>query len=282
MNPLVLRPLTAPVLERAAALRRQVVGKLRSFDLIRWPNVAYGEDIAQRMIIHQKDDLAPRDGWPAVLLLHGGGWQQGSAEDFAALAPLLCRKGLLVASVSYRLAPAHRWPAALEDAEAALDFLRHQQVDLDRIAIWGHSAGGQLALLTGLLHREQVRCVVALGAPTDVGAASDREALLERVFTEEDLEGASALRRPERPPPTLLVHGEHDPVVPVATARAYAARFPEEVRLIEVPEGDHGLRWPPLRAAAARSEAIDWMMEQLAPNPRGSKWRIRRPPKKGA
>ena len=91
-----------------------------------------------------------------------------------------------------------------------------------------------------------------------------------------------AAAEPEQLAEALLVHGEHDPVVPVATARAYAARFPEEVRLIEVPEGDHGLRWPPLRAAAARSEAIDWMMEQLAPNPRGSKWRIRRPPKKGA
>ena len=276
MNPLVPRPLAAPVLERAAALRRQIVGKLRSFDLIRWPNVAYGADLAQRMTIHQQDDLAPRDGWPAVLLLHGGGWQQGSADDFAALAPLLCHKGLLVASISYRLAPAHRWPAALDDAEAALDFLRHQQVDLDRIALWGHSAGGQLALLTGLLHPDQVRCVVALGAPTDVGAVTDRDVLLERVFTAADLPGASALHRPEAPPPTLIVHGEADPIVPIATARAYAARFPEKVRLDELPGGDHGIRWPPRKAQAARAAAIDWMMEQLSPKPRGSKWKIRR------
>jgi acetyl esterase/lipase len=280
-NPLVHVPAAWPALLRANALRRQLSGKLRSFDLVRWPDVPYGDDVSQRLQLWELNDLAPRDGWPAVLLLHGGGWQAGSAQDFEGLAPALSRKGLYVAALDYRLAPAHRWPAQLDDVLAAIDFIKGLQIDPERIALWGHSAGGHLALLAAQARPDDVRCVVALGAPTDLRALSAEGALgLDLVFDPGQLDAASPLRAEAAGAPTLLVHGALDRVVPISSARAYQARHPEEVELLEVPDGDHGLRWPPWRAMRARAQAVDWMIAQLSPERRKSKWKIRRKHKK--
>lgn len=73
----------------------------------------------------------------------------------------------------------------------------------------------------------------------------------------------------------LLVHGAHDPVVPVEQARAYTAQN-AHASLIEVPEGDHGLRWPPVASFKARRSAVSWMVEQLDMPERGSKWKRRK------
>jgi len=275
-NPLVHVPAALPVFQRANALRRQMVGRLRSWDMLRWDDVAYGQDLAQRLQIWELNDLAPRDGWPAVLLLHGGGWIEGSRRDFESMAPLLARRGILAASVDYRLAPAHRWPAQLEDVLSALQFLREQQVDLDRIALWGHSAGGHLAQMVGLLRSEQVRCVVALGAPSDLTNLEGPDQL-DLVFGDEDLRAASPVHvECESPPPTLLVHGVADRMVDVEQSRQHARVRPDTVTLWEVPDGDHGLRWPLVQSLRIRRRAVDWLEEQLDLQPRGSKWRRRK------
>lgn len=280
-NPLVHVRAAWPVLQRANTLRRQLMGKLHSFDLVHWPDVPYGADINQRLQLWELNDLAPRDGWPAVLLLHGGGWQSGSARDFESLAPALSRKGLYVAALDYRLAPAHRWPAQLDDVQAAIDFLKGLQIDPNRIALWGHSAGGQLALLAAQARPDDIRCVVALGAPTELrGLSAEGAEGLDLVFSEDQLEAASPIRHSMGGTPTLLVHGALDRIVPIEGARAFQAQFPDDVDLIEVTDGDHGLRWPPLRAMRARAQAVDWMLEQLSPEARKSKWKIRRKQKK--
>ena len=276
-NPLLRLPAALPVLAQANQLRRRVEGRIRSFDVDRWTPVPYGPDPAQRLYFWQLRDLGPRDGWPAVLLIHGGGWVEGSADAFESLGPMLAHKGLLAVAMDYRLAPAHRWPAMLDDVGAALDLLQHQQVDASRVALWGHSAGGHLALMAAARWPEQVRAVVALGAPTDLrtleDAGPDR---LDLVFDRDQIDPASPIRALHgQTPPILLVHGSKDRTVPVEQARALAAARPG-VTLREVPDGDHGLRWPVLEALRARREAVDWMIRQLDPAPRGSKWKIRR------
>lgn len=280
-NPLVRVPAALPALASANALRRRVEGRLRSFDLLNWPSVPYGPDPAQRLYFWQLDDLGPRDGWPAVLLVHGGGWIEGSWQSFESLGPTLAHKGLMAVAMDYRLAPAHRWPAQLEDMELAIEALRGQQVDPDRIGLWGHSAGGHLALMAGLRWPDRVRAVVAMGAPTDLRRFADEGPdRLDLVFDAADLDAASPLRATGPMPRTLLVHGERDPVVPIAQARALAAARPDEVELWEVPDGDHGLYWPPLRAPLARRRAVGWLMSALDPAPRGSKWKIRKKKKR--
>ena len=67
--------------------------------MIQWENVTYGADVSQRMHIWELNDLAPRDGWGAVVLLHGGGWREGTWEDFLSLGPALARRGLICRGV---------------------------------------------------------------------------------------------------------------------------------------------------------------------------------------
>lgn len=271
-NPLVKVPAALPVLVRANALRRRVVARLRSFDVLDWPGVRYGEDPRQVMRMWQLDDLGPRDGWPAALLIHGGGWVEGDPSAFDSLGPAFARCGIVAAAMGYRLGPAHRWPAQLDDAHAALDRLLAAQVDRERIALWGHSAGAHLALMLALQRPQDVRCVVALGAPTDLIQLPGPP----EVFDAEQLEAASPVNlRPAFCPPLRLVHGAADTVVPIGHARALAAQWPDQVVLDEIPDGDHGIRWPLRAALRARRAALDWVQAELAPEKRRSKWKRR-------
>lgn len=277
-NPLVHLPEKAPaalpVLRKANALRRRVEGRLRSFDVMDWPGVRYGPGERQVMRLWELNDLAPRDGWPGVLLIHGGGWVEGDLSDFEALGPAFARRGIVAGAMNYRLAPDARWPAQLDDAEAALERLRDAQTDPRRLAVWGHSAGGHLALMLARRRPDLVCCAVAFGAPTDLVQLADHGVDdLGRIFDEDELDAASPISGPPPEVPVLLVHGAADTVVPVGHARAFATSFPEQTELIEVEDGDHGLRWPPLRARRARRRALDWVGRQLAPADRGSKWR---------
>jgi len=276
--PAPIPSVTLPALRQANDLRRRVEGRIRSVDTIRWDGVAYGEHPEQVMRIWELNNLCPRDGWPAVLLIHGGGWMTGSRHDFESLAPRLGHKGMMAAAMDYRLAPDSRWPAQLEDVFEAIQFLRDQQVDRSRIALWGHSAGGQMALMAGLLRPDLVRCVVAMGAPSDLRRIQDTSPdPLEDIFDPEALDSASPIRVAcAQPPPILLVHGEKDPVCPIEHAREHAAARPEAVELIEVAGGDHGLRWPLVGSMRARRQAIRWLVRQVEMPSRGSKWRRRK------
>lgn len=89
---------------------------------------------------------------PGLLVLHGGGYVAGSSDTHAAMARTLARLSATTAYVpDYRLAPEHRYPAALDDAEAAFRYLAAHVGGPGRVAIAGDSAGGGLAL--GLLDR---------------------------------------------------------------------------------------------------------------------------------
>lgn len=101
-----------------------------------------------------------RASLPALLWMHGGGWVLGSVE----FDELMCRQLVLdlriaIASVNYRLAPEHPYPAPLDDCYAALEWLTDQARELDvdprRIAVGGGSAGGALAAGLALLARDR-------------------------------------------------------------------------------------------------------------------------------
>ena len=94
---------------------------------------------------------------PAVLWLHGGGFLIGTPEQDDALCRRIANElGAIVAAPVYRLAPEHPFPAALEDAYAALTWLaKRDDVDASRIAVAGASAGGGLAAQVALHAREQ-------------------------------------------------------------------------------------------------------------------------------
>jgi acetyl esterase len=102
---------------------------------------------------------ATRVNAPVFVYLHGGGWCYGSVESVDRLCRRIAdRSGCAVLSVDYRLAPEHVHPAALEDVETVLAYVRREGaelgVDPSRLAIGGDSAGGQLATVAARRQRD--------------------------------------------------------------------------------------------------------------------------------
>ena len=137
---------------------------------------------------------------PLTVYFHGGGWVIGSIE----LLDRPCRAsanatGAVVASVDYRLAPEHKFPAAVEDAYAATSWLAEHAGDFDadpgRVVVAGDSAGGNLAAVTAILARDrgaptvsaQVLFCPATAAPTHSKFASYTEAAEGYMLTRSDM-----------------------------------------------------------------------------------------------
>ena len=107
--------------------------------------------------------------YPAVLLIHGGGWRSGGPWHMAPIGKALAKAGFLAFATAYRLSPDHQHPAQEADVREALRWLAaREDVDSDRLALWGYSAGAQLALKTAFTtHSPELRAVVAGGTPGD-------------------------------------------------------------------------------------------------------------------
>ncbi|RZK62043.1 MAG: alpha/beta hydrolase [Hymenobacter sp.] len=90
-----------------------------------------------------------REGYPAVLFIHGGGWRSGDRSQHLPLAQQLAARGYVTVLAEYRLSTEALYPAAVLDLLAALRWLRANakayNIDTARVAVWGFSAGGQLA-----------------------------------------------------------------------------------------------------------------------------------------
>ncbi|HVG10757.1 MAG TPA: Calx-beta domain-containing protein [Thermoanaerobaculia bacterium] len=90
---------------------------------------------------------------PAVVYIHGGGWFNGSRLPIPTGVSDLCSKGYAVASIDYRLSDTAIWPAQIQDSKGAVRWLRAHaatyNLDPDRFAAWGVSAGAQLASMLG-------------------------------------------------------------------------------------------------------------------------------------
>jgi acetyl esterase len=118
---------------------------------------------------------------PALVFFHGGGWVIGDIETHDVLCrQLAAGAGISVVAVDYRLAPEHRFPAAIDDAWAATRWVAAHAaelgIDAGRLAVGGDSAGGNLATVVALLARDRGGPSIALQTliypVTDVGAES--------------------------------------------------------------------------------------------------------------
>lgn len=208
---------------------------------------------------------------PCLLFLHGGGWVIGGLDTHdRQCRRLATRAGICVIAVDYRLAPEHPFPAALDDAAAALRWIAGQAGELaiapDAIGVGGDSAGGNLAAALALMGRDgevpRTAYQALLYPVLDLTADSDSY----RRVTEgvpltaatmhwfighytpraEDRRGwrASPLRTASLAgaPPALLLTVAHDPLCD--EGRAYARRLEDDgVRVIALHHGDqmHGL-----------------------------------------
>lgn len=207
---------------------------------------------------------------PLCVMIHGGGWRQGGRFEMglSKWAGYLASAGMVVASIDYRLAPATSFPDSFEDCLDAVDWTVEHAADLgadpERIGLWGDSAGGHLVLLlaTSQTHPdydgprmktpgEQLRGVVAWYPPTDMLEMHRIESAASGAGTVQGFVGADPADDPERwrraspidhvhgeLPPTLILQGTRDFLVPHAQATSYAERLeavgaPHEVHLVE-------------------------------------------------
>lgn len=193
--------------------------------------------------------------FPAVLVVHGGGWEGRTRADMDGISAALASRGYAVLNVSYRFAPQWHFPAQLQDLQQALLWLRANAGTLnirpDRIAGWGYSAGAHLAALAGVtgpgdaqfVEGARVQAVVAGGTPADLRYYPDGKLTngLMGVALGEQPElwkAASPLALiSQDDPPVFLYHGSFDFTVGDYNAQKLfaalqAAGVPAELYLI--------------------------------------------------
>lgn len=119
----------------------------------KFENLAYGSvsETQTLNIYHPNDGEGP---FPVIVVIHGGGFMMGSATS-GDLSPMFegVNRGYALASVNYRLSSEATFPAAVNDVRAAVRFLKanaeQYNLDADRMAVWGASAGANLASMVG-------------------------------------------------------------------------------------------------------------------------------------
>lgn len=123
----------------------------------RVPGPVATEEVSQTAAVRVHRPVGGATSGAALLWIHGGGYVMGVAQqDDPICADFANDLGITVYSVDYRLAPEHRYPAALEDCYDALKWVAVQPgTDAARIAIGGASAGGGLAAALALLARDR-------------------------------------------------------------------------------------------------------------------------------
>jgi acetyl esterase/lipase len=233
----------------------------------------YGPLPAQRLVLCRPQTTSTHN--PGVLLLHGGGWVAGTAAALRTRCELFAQHGFVAATVEYRLAgeTAH-WPAQLEDAALALQWLRAHSseigLDPDHICAYGESAGGHIALGLGAPH-DKIACIVDAFGPTNLtvlsGPAYKRsfDALLgpEDADREQRAREASPLfALGPSFPPTLIIHGENDNLIPSEQSTALfdaLRRLKTPVVVIMYPGGHSWLGLNASASAAIMNHIIIFM-----------------------
>jgi acetyl esterase len=227
--------------------------------------------------------------FPALIAIHGGGFVGGDKSEMRGVSIFFARNGYAVFSIDYRLAPSEPYPAAVDDARAAVAFLRDHaaelRVDPDRIGALGTSAGGTIAmsLAAGAGQAAPGEGVVAAvswsgvldlaalaeqrgGNPT---AVSDVASYIGMPDSDLSTPGAQTLLREASPinqvepggPPMFVANARRE-VIPVAQAEAFVARLGE----LGVPhdlflaEQGHALRY----AREASPPTLEFLEEFLA------------------
>ncbi|MBI1292396.1 alpha/beta hydrolase fold domain-containing protein [bacterium] len=201
---------------------------------------------------------------PVVLYLHGGGWARGDKRDFAERLERMAANGVAVASANYRLVPEFVYPTNIQDAKAAVRWLRangrSRGLSVGKIGAWGASAGGYIAVMVGLTagddelegevgdHLDQssaVQAVVSWFSLHDFMTTSYQSPLEKRLqgktlaaglFGVDEVAGDNPVVRNASPvrriradaPPFLIAHGDCDSIVQASESANLLAAFSRE------------------------------------------------------
>jgi acetyl esterase/lipase len=239
-------------------------------------DLVYVEGGHERQTLDLFLPATPNGPVPVIIWVHGGGWQNGSKENCLALRSGFLERGYAVASLNYRLSQHAVFPAQIEDCKAAIRWLRAHAgeygLDPARFGAWGSSAGGHLVALLGTsgdvkafdvgAHLDQssrVQAVCDYFGPTDfIALAKSRDASRPATYLspESRLIGGFVLDHPDKvteanpityvsadDPPFLIVHGDQDPLVPLAQSQLLFEAMKQSglgVRFHTIRGGAHG------------------------------------------
>jgi acetyl esterase/lipase len=263
--------LFSPTLLRAAELRSDI--EYASAD---------GESL--KLDASVPDGVGP---FPVVIVVHGGAWSGGDkAQGLKPLTGPLTEGNFTWFSINYRLAPAHRWPACIDDVRAAIRWVKAHATeykgDPQRIALLGYSAGGHLAAFAADTAEDDtcVQAVVLCAAPTylegDVDRPDGLSPSLQKLFDHDKeidekmrvvLHDASPINYlTANSPPALLIHGVDDKSVLYSQSINYKARLDAlgvPCELVTITGGDHHIdQWASIDSSY-KQKLVDWLQATL-------------------
>jgi len=229
-----------------------------------------GEEL-QLDIYKQKGLQVPA---PTLIFIHGGAWKKGKRQDYLPYLIDYAKKGYITVTVSYRLSKVAKFPAAAQDVNCGIKWIKQHAkdygIDPDRMALIGGSAGGHLALLLGYGGDEavfnqdceqgpnsNVKAIVDFYGPVDLTTPYS--------ITTEQVQRFMGVSYDENPdlyklaspstfitsddPPTLIFHGTIDSLVPVSQSDSLASWLQQA----GVPRDYHRLKgWPHTMDAAKK------------------------------
>ncbi len=269
MKHLTLRPIIALLF----------ITSLRAADLPVPEGVSFerGIEFSNAADQHLQLDIAqPKEGngpFPTVVCIHGGGFRAGTREGYDKLCLTLAQRGYVAVTVTYRLAPAYPFPAAVLDCKSAVRWLRANaakyHVDPTRIGVTGGSAGGHLAQFLGVTNgvkqfdsgenldqSSDVSCVVNYYGPSDLTKSYEKSVDAAEVLPlffggdlstkrREHIVGSPLYWVTPNAAPTLCVHGTEDKYVAYEQATWIVDKLKAsmvEVELLTLPGAGHGFK----------------------------------------
>ena len=215
--------------------------------------------------------LDPNISWkqPLIIYIHGGGWQGRTKIDGAVYADSFLKRGYVYATIDYRLTNEAIFPAQIQDAKAAVRFLRAHAADYhldpEKIGVFGHSSGGHLVSLLGTTNGDPqfdtgdnltvsnaVQAVCDMSGPVDLTTPDPALGSMLTKLLGGSVDQKMELAKLASPinhitstcPPFLILHGADDPAVPPAESEAFASALQKAgvpVQIMLLPGQPHNL-----------------------------------------
>lgn len=237
-------------------------------------------DSAQRLDIYYPEQ-PPEEQQPLIVHIHGGGWMGGS--KYPCDVRMMTAHGYVVASVEYRFSQKAKFPAQIQDCQAAIRWLRanapRYHINPNKVGVIGGSAGGHLASLVGVTGGKKVFTPIggnedqsdAVQCVCDIFGPKNFASVVEQAKKDKNVKNIFEFNTPSDPyseligsklsdkdktaavspvtyvdknsPPTLILHGTHDNMVPYAQSEEFEATMKKNgapVWLQKFPGAGHG------------------------------------------
>lgn len=201
--------------------------------------------------------------YPALVIIYGGGWRSGNPSSYEQFSCYMANQGYSVIAIDYRHAPKYKFPTQLEDVQTALQYILENadklEVDTDKMAIMGRSAGGHLATLAAYQQNAiPFKAVISYYGAVNLTEGYYNPPVPNPIKTKailHDFLGGTPEEFPElyqqaspinypRPnlPPSLLVYGDRDHVVQKKFGKQLQNKLKEYdnlVVLLAIPWAEH-------------------------------------------